>query len=770
MGIIKTAMGLRGERRVSGVDPAFQRLSIFDHYRASSYATAYPNIRTIANKYMTVRPFAIDGNGKQVPHEVVNALYHPNKSDSSVAFAEKVAVSTLSLRKTYILVWSNYGGTANPGGDFMGQGGKNIAGFTFLEFPRVSRVGGKTTYTVGTQTFTEDEVLVLPGGVDPNDLYAGYSPSEASRRWATLDDYIADFQAGFFENGAVPAGQFIITAPTRQAFQESVAMLQDAHRGAGSNNNVTYTHRPVNIKTGVPSGSAAIEWVPFSQPNKDIDFENLFKQVDRRIDTSFGVSAIMKGIDDTATYANAQVSKQVFAENVVDPLLLRNYTQLTHELNRITGGMGVAITYEFTIPQVVDEVKVQAEADDIRINSILKLEAAGYSTESIIDALKLPNNFKLLRKGDYKPSEIENDKPDVDEGDEVADAPDRRKVGDTGAWGEANGTSPKASADNQPQTLDDFEQLIYDATTEFMQKQVDRAVAESRQTAENSTEEDDEQNEFAEALLLIIVALMIVQGAIYFEDGKQLLIDNGVSTAELTGFVVAASTQEAYRAYLLNVARSYADDTAASIRRVLDHAASHGWAQSELEEKLRGIMKTDEWRVQRMARTEISRADALSSVEAMKQVQNQTGTLIEKAMESETGKPCEFCATLIDKWVAVDEPILNLNEAIIGRDGGIFINNFAQNDGYDVHPNGHCHPKYRVVKAYLNAERRIIDDEMADLDLRCEECGRYLNIKGVTQMIAQVRCSNAKCKHVNNIKIVNAASTDEQMRYEFDKS
>ena len=75
MGIIKTAMGLRGERRVSGVDPAFQRLSMFDHYRASSYATAYPNIRTIANKYMTVRPFAIDGNGKQVPHEVINAFH-----------------------------------------------------------------------------------------------------------------------------------------------------------------------------------------------------------------------------------------------------------------------------------------------------------------------------------------------------------------------------------------------------------------------------------------------------------------------------------------------------------------------------------------------------------------------------------------------------------------------------------------------------------------------------------------------------------------------
>ncbi len=43
---------------------------------------------------------------------------------------------------------------------------------------------------------------------------------------------------------------------------------------------------------------------------------------------------------------------------------------------------------------------------------------------------------------------------------------------------------------------------------------------------------------------------------------------------------------------------------------------------------------------------------------------------------------------LIDKWV-VHEPILNLNEAIIGRDAGMSA--LAQNDGYDVHPNGHCH-------------------------------------------------------------------------------
>ncbi len=40
----------------------------------------------------------------------------------------------------------------------------------------VVRVGNAYTQSA-TQTFIEDEVLVLLGGVDPNDLYAGYSPS-----------------------------------------------------------------------------------------------------------------------------------------------------------------------------------------------------------------------------------------------------------------------------------------------------------------------------------------------------------------------------------------------------------------------------------------------------------------------------------------------------------------------------------------------------------------------------------------------------------------
>ncbi len=49
--------------------------------------------------------------------------------------------------------------------------------------------------------------------------------------------------------------------------------------------------------------------------------------------------------------------------------------------------------------------------------------------------------------------------------------------------------------------------------------------------------------------------------------------------------------------------------------------------------------------------------------------------------------------------------------------------------------------------------------------------GRYLNIKGGRPQMITHRYVTAmqKC-NANNIKIVNAASTDEQVRYEFDKS
>lgn len=49
---------------------------------------------------------------------------------------------------------------------------------------------------------------------------------------------------------------------------------------------------------------------------------------------------------------------------------------------------------------------------------------------------------------------------------------------------------------------------------------------------------------------------------------------------------------------------------------------------------------------------------------------------------------------------------------------------------------------------------------MKDLDLRCKKCDRFLGLKGVKSIIAQVRCPNSKCKALNNVKVVNSTSSE----------
>src|SRR5687768_1423893 len=112
MKILGTAVnGVKMSTNLIGA-PSFAQVNpygLYNHFKSDDYASAYPNIRAISNEYMKIRPFAIDNNGKTVDHPALNALYHPNKKDSSVMFAEKVAVSTLALPMTYILVWRREG-------------------------------------------------------------------------------------------------------------------------------------------------------------------------------------------------------------------------------------------------------------------------------------------------------------------------------------------------------------------------------------------------------------------------------------------------------------------------------------------------------------------------------------------------------------------------------------------------------------------------------------------------------------------------------------
>lgn len=688
MKILGTAVNsVKAEHNFVGA-PSFGQVNpynLFKHYHSDEYASAYPNIRAISNEYMKIRPIAINNNGKEVKHPALDALYHPNQKDSSVMFAEKIAVSTLALPMTYILVWRNEGGVAKPGGDF-GFKGKNIAGYTFLETPAITVVDKKIHYTIGSQVFTEDEVMALPGGVQPNDLYAGYSPTIASKRWATLDSYIADFQKGFFENNAIPAGMFIITAATETDFEDTKKTMQERHRGAGNNNNVSYVPRPMG-QDGKPADSK-VEWVPFAQSNKDIDFKPLLGHIDNRLSEAYGVSSIVKGVDSSAKYSNAEVSENGFAKRAVDPLALRNYTQITHELNRITGGLGVAITYKYEIPAISDQEKVRADTKRTEGTIITDMVEAGYTLDSVVDAFDLPQRYKRLKIGTGSAT-IDNDKPDVDEGNEVQKSPDPTKI---------DGVTPLNKTD-KPKAETSDEDRIKNVSLDFMQAQIDRAVIEYDATAVDMAEPtQSELDAYVEAMMVIVVAILLANGAEQYAAGVELA---GLVDSELQGFTLSESAESAYRGYLNRVGTSYGKDTADSIRKVLADSNELGLNKAETKAALKDIKTLDEWRAERLARTELNHSQSMGTLEGIKSLAAETGVEFEKALDhsNSPGTPCPFCLTFEGKWFPIDNPLLDLGEAVEAADGTIFVNDFISYQAGDIHANGRGGMIYRMVQA-----------------------------------------------------------------------
>lgn len=401
--------------------------STYDQFKSNDFENAYPSITKINNKFMKIRPYAINAKSEKIntPLAAIDALYNPNTLNSSVEFREALSLMYLVHPKTHILVWHKENGVAIPGGTITPD---NIAGYTFMENVTSITIGNETKYTIdngdGVQTFTDKEVITLRG-LNPYRINSGgYSPTQAAKKWATIDDYIAQYQKGFFENGAVPAGQFLITAPTTTEFNNIVDNLQKKHKGSGANNNVVYTYQAIDPNSGKPS-QASITWIPFNSNNKDMSLKDLFDQANQKIDSAFGVPASIRGVGENNNYATARTDQQNFMENIVDPVALKIWTGFTHELNRITGGLGFGISYDIEIPAIAEEEKIEEERDKIKDERVQAWLERGYSLTSIKEYL---DTGDILALETEEVEEVETDDPDVDEGNDSKGLPTPNNV------------------------------------------------------------------------------------------------------------------------------------------------------------------------------------------------------------------------------------------------------------------------------------------------------------------------------------------------------
>lgn len=687
-------------------------------FENGSYDNNYSNITKIAEQFAVTFPYAIDANGdqlKEVPRAVAK-LYKPNKQMSGSRFFKTLAVMALVHPAVHIVVWHEQGRTTSDSP--YGLREDNISGYTFLEDYRIEIENGRKVYVTSKgKKYTEDNVITISLDVNPYSVLSGYSPSMASKKYSTLDDYIADYEKAYFENGAQPAGQLIITAPNEEAFNESVDYLQRKHRGPRGNNNIIYTHRPTNERG--EAQNAQIEWIPFNNGgNKALSLKELFEQAEKVRDTAFGVPAEVKGLVKNSNYASVATATHIFEKYTVYPKLLQVWTDFTHELNRITGGLGYSITFDYEITPLADEQKVKAETQKVQFDLMANALNQGFELNSIIEAFGLPDDYKKLQEtniGDEEDPEVATD--EMSEADQLE-------------------TSTKSVKSKRiDEVVENVNPKLVAVIDEAMLDQIEAAIR-----AENFDANEERDRKLSNDMFETIVATMVLTGGAQLENGRIMLTREGVDVPTTMTYSITPQLSEKYHAFLKNVAQSFNTGTADSIRRILDMAGTLNYNEQDLADSLRGIMNTDEWRVQRLARSETHRSNGLASLDSMTQLQTETGVELEKTWHINpfTSNHCPECEALDGKTLGLTTPFISEAD-----------NEWADIESADAHPNCGCYMSYQVAKVSKSVE--------------CPKCKRHL-INSNGGSIKGIKCQGCKSKF--DFNIVGGKVISEEIRKE----
>ena len=630
--------------------------STYDFYKQNEYENAYSSIRVIANSFMSIEPYAINSSGDVIQSNIIDKLYNPNSDMSAVDFREALAVMCLIHPIVALYV--------HHSGDNITT--ENITGFTFIESKPYVKAGKRYWRLPDNTEVSSSEVISLKS-VNPYELTNGYSSAQAVKRWTKLDDLIAEYQTGFFKNGAVPAGQFVVTASTVTEFNDIVDSLQEKHRGASNNNNVAYVHRPIDPAGGTKD--AQIEWIPFSVGNKSLSLKELFDQANQKIDSVYGVPASLRGVNENNTYASVRIDEANFAKYHLNPFTLKIWTKFTHELNRITGGAGLAVTFDIIEPTIADEQKVKADARLVDSNTIASLLTQGFELDSIIAYIKSDDLEQLVMS--EQEVEAEEDTPDVDNVSEVQ--VEQKQV------------SPQVRVDYQNR----IETIAYN--------QASRQVARAETNVKEVDVPEKEVENFTAELTAVLLPLVLIEGSIQRAGGIKLILEAGLSADDVSQFKLTTAQKADYKAYLSKVGKSYTSTIQTAIQNVLERSSDQGLSAGQIKEQLKSIL-SEKYRYERIARTEVERAGNIASVNSMENIAEETGYSINKIWNTASAEPCEFCSTLNGKSIEVHKSYLDVGDTLIGQDGGVLTNDFENVHAGTVHPNCRCYTIYEVVE------------------------------------------------------------------------
>lgn len=647
------------------------------------YDNIFPYVNAISQRFSTVIPYAITADGHKLDPApaALSALYAPNDTYSCLEFLKLIASGMLTQSHIDILVWT----TEGPGGNITPD---NITGYTIL--PTNSRVYDdnrndwyhRVTMDLGDgprqYEFTRDETISLSYSRHPNDPTRGISPAMTVKKWANVDDMIADYERGFFGNNAVPAGMLGIVSENTEDFQRNRDRLEETFRGAGNNNGIVYNMVPVDPTTHKPSQTSKLVWVPFQNSNDTLDLQTVSNVVNNKLANALAVPDIVRGIDNGQTYANAEMAERSFIENTLKPLCMTVWDKWQFELDRITGGLGYGITFDLDLPAQTEVEKAQAETQQIRVDSLIKLINMGATVESAVDALGLPEPYKRLNLHQTDTTTL----------------PSKRNV-------------TKASKKTDDMTT---ETQILPATRTY----IDRIIRLTRHS-QNSLKDDLETigrqwihdveddlithlTEYARKTGLKLEQIITTWAETHPENPLAVDIQTYTTTdwQKLYDWTTLPDTvRTAYETHLQEIAHTTSKTITDKTLKLLTRADTEQWNTHRLHDELDRLGNDH---AELIARCETVQSQRLGSLYSARNLSETLGVRLQKVWRTTgDGNTCAFCRHMEGTTIPLDSAYM-AKDAVINIGDHSYTNGFENMTTPNGHPRCRCYEDYEVVE------------------------------------------------------------------------
>lgn len=650
------------------------------------YDNIFPYVNAIAQRFSTVIPYAVAADGRKLDPTpaALNALYAPNDTYSCLEFLKLIASGILTQSHVDILIWT----TEGPGGNITPD---NITGYTIL--PTNSRVYNdnrsdwyhRVTMDLGNgprqYEFTRNETISLSYSRHPNDTTRGISPAMTIKKWANVDDMIADYERGFFGNNAVPAGMLGIVSENAEDFQRNRARLEDTFRGAGNNNGIAYNMIPVDPTTHKPSQTSKLVWVPFQNANDTLDLQTVSDVVNNRLANALAVPDIVRGIDNGQTYSNAEMAERSFIENTLKPLCMTVWDKWQFELDRITGGLGYGITFDLDLPAQTEVERIQAETQQIRINNLIQLVTMGASVESAVDALGLPEPYKKLN---LHQSDTTQPTP----------LPSKRSI-------------TKASKKTDDMTT---KNRILPATRTY----IDRIVRLTRR-AQNGLKDDLEtiSHQWADDVEDALIAHLTEYARKTGMKLEQVIAawaenhpENPIAV-EIQAYTTADwrklydwtplpdNVKTAYETHLQEIANTTSKTIASKTMELLTKADMEQWDAHRLYDELDQMSNEH---AELIARCETVQSQRLGSLYSARNLSETLGVALRKVWRTTgDGNTCDFCHHMEGTTRSLDSAYM-AKDAVINIGDHAYVNSFETMLTPNGHPRCRCYEDYEVAE------------------------------------------------------------------------